>query len=70
MNVDTGFQLQYEPGATIQYSGIYRVSHERHHTIILDVVCEKGGKFPECKMCKATFTLIHRYSQLSDIFPK
>jgi len=70
INVDTGFELQYEAGQAIQYSGVYRISHEKPHTITMDVVSEKGGTFPKCKHCKATFTLIHRYAQLSDIFPR
>jgi hypothetical protein len=68
--VQLSFQPSYRPGETIEISGIYRVFHESPHMIVLDVVCVKGGVFPKCKQCKATFMLVHRYSELADIFPE
>ena len=66
--LETRFQPTYTTGDAIQISGIYRVSHERHHSLTLDVVCVKSGVFPKCKHCKPTFTLVHRYSELKDVF--
>jgi hypothetical protein len=72
MPLETRFQPQYEPGNTIEFSGIYRITHEatRHHVPVVDVVCMKGDVFPKCRQCKPAFTLMFRYAQLSDIFPR
>jgi len=69
--LETRFQPSYEPGIAIEISGIYRIRHDltKHHVAVIDVVCEKGGVFPKCRQCTPTFILMHRYAQLSDIFP-
>jgi hypothetical protein len=66
------FPPQYQPGDAIAISGIYRIVHEtvRHHVPVIDVVCGKGGVFPKCAQCKPTYTLLHRYAELTDIFPR
>ena len=41
----------YQPGEEVPKSGIYRVTHYRHHHDH-EVTCISGELFPECLQCK------------------
>lgn len=41
----------FKPGATVEHSGIYLVTHDTTHTQPHEVTCVFGKKFPPCRGC-------------------
>jgi hypothetical protein len=50
---------EYKPGQEVPASGIYHVTHDRHHPSH-EVTCVKGHIFPPCNHCgqHPRFTLV------------
>jgi hypothetical protein len=52
--------MALKPGNIVEFSGIYKVNHDKNHAEEHEVTCVKGEPFPPCRGCGhgVTFTLV------------
>jgi hypothetical protein len=60
--------LEYKPGDTVAFSGIYKVVHDLHHVADHEVTCVRGEPFPPCNHCgpHPRFTLVRAAHHVSN----
>ena len=60
--------IQYKPGDTVPYSGIYKVVHDIEHKEEHEVTVIAGKRFPPCNHCghHVRFELLYKAVHISD----